>query len=107
MNTKNNNFLYPLTIMTLLLTGCQSGIGVTKIGDSVVDAEALTIYGGQHSAINGQAFQQDALTTCQGYQYVTWYDKKRQVCLGRRHLPDGEWEIIRFSDYIFGAGDPH
>ena len=98
---------FVIPIITLLLTGCQSDIVVTKNGDSVVDAEALTIYGGQQSAINGQAFQQDALKTFRGYQYATWYDKNRQVCLGRRHLPNGEWEIIRFSDYIFGAGDPH
>ena len=95
------------TTIALLLTSCRADVEVTKTGDSVVDAEALTIYGGQHSAINGQAFQQDALKTFQGYQYVTWYDKKRQVCLGRRRLPDGKWEIIRFSDYIFGAGDPN
>ncbi len=107
MNIRKNNHLYLLVIITLLLTGCQSDIVVTKNGDSVVDAEALTIYGGMHSAINGQAFQQDALKTFKRYQYVTWYDKKRQVCLGRRHLLGGKWEIIRFSDYIFGAGDPH
>ena len=69
--------MYLPTSIALLLTSCRVDVEVTKTGDSVVDAEALTIYCGQHSAIIGQAFQQDALKTFQGYQYVTWYDKKR------------------------------
>ena len=107
ISMRTNHHMYLPTTIALLLTSCRVDVEVTKTGDSVVAAEALTTYGGQHSAINGQAFQQDALKTFQGYQYVTWYDKKRQVCLGRRRLPDGKWEIIRFSDYIFGAGDPN
>jgi len=93
--------------MILITWACDSraDVAVTKTGESVVDTEALTIWPEQQCAINGQAFQQEVLMTFQEYQYVTWYDKNRQVCLGRRHIPDGKWEVIRFSDYIFGAGD--
>ena len=39
---------------------CWAQFKVTKTGDSVVDAEALTIQGGFGQAINGKAFQQEA-----------------------------------------------
>ena len=83
------SFLSLIALTALPANSRANDVEVTKTGDSVVDAEALTIYGGQHSAINGQAFQQDALKTFQGYQYVTWYDRKRQVC---RVLPASVYE---------------
>ena len=66
ISMRTNHHMYLPTTIALLLTSCRVDVEVTKTGDSVVDAEALTIYGGQHSAINGQAFQQDALKTFQG-----------------------------------------
>lgn len=74
---------------------------VSKVGDSVVDAEALTIKGGFGQCINGLSFQQDAVVTHAGYQYVSYYDGKRRLCLTRRMLPAGDWETIRFTDYDF------
>ena len=56
----------PLVVLMLSPANSQVDVEITKTGDSLVDAEAITIYGGQHSAINGQAFQQDALKTFQG-----------------------------------------
>jgi hypothetical protein len=93
-----------------LLLALSTGVGraevvVNKTADLVVDAEALTIDGNIHKVINGLAYQQNALMTFKGYHYVNWYDKNRHVCLARRQLPDGEWEIIRLTDYVFGAGD--
>lgn len=80
---------------------------VVKIGDSVVDAEALTIKGGFGQCINGLSFQQDAVVTHGGYQYVGYYDGKRRVCLARRKLPGGDWKSIRFTDYDFKSNDAH
>jgi len=85
----------------------KDGIIAKKTGDSVVDPEVLTIDGGFGRAINGKSFQQDALATHRGFQYVAYYDAKRRVCLARRELPAGAWSVIRFDDYDFKSNDAH
>ena len=80
---------------------------VTKTGDDVVDGKALTIDGGFGKAINGLAFQQDAVVTQGHFQYVAYYGGQRHVCLARRQLPAGAWQIIRFTDYDFKSNDAH
>ncbi|MHC4356311.1 MAG: BNR repeat-containing protein, partial [Planctomycetota bacterium] len=52
-------------------------------------------------------FQQDAVVTHGGHQYVGYYDGKRRVCLARRKVPKGDWRIIRFADYDFKSNDAH
>jgi hypothetical protein len=85
----------------------SADVRVTRIAGSVVDARALTIDGEYGQAINGKAFQQDALTTHRGWQYLGYYDAARRVCLARRELPGGEWEVISFTDYDFRSNDAH
>jgi hypothetical protein len=73
-----------------------------------VDPEALNF--GQASwgtCPNGKSFQQDGLASHKGYQYVTYWDGERRLCLARRRLPDGKWEIIRFGDYRIRGNDTH
>ena len=91
---------------------CQSEVAgaqfqVQKVGDSLVDARALTIQGAFGQCINGKSFQQDALTSHAGWQYLGYYDANRRVCLARRKLPGGPWDIIRFTDYNFTSNDAH
>ncbi len=80
---------------------------LAKIGDSVVDTSALTIKGSFGPSINGESFQQDAVITHGQYQYVGYYDGKRQVCIARCKLPVGKWEVVRFADYQFRSNDAH
>ena len=86
---------------------------VKKIGDSILDSSALNLgeekYGkvGFGKQINGLAFQQDAMVTHAGYQYVGYYDGDRQVCIARRKLPLEEWEVVRLDDYAFESNDAH
>ena len=86
---------------------------VKKIGDSILDASALNLgeekYGEVRFAkrINGLSFQQDAMVTHAGYQYVGYYDGDRQVCIARRKLSLGAWEVIRLDDYAFKSNDAH
>lgn len=72
-----------------------------------IDRTALTIDGAYGQNINGQSFQQDAITSFNGWQYCVYYDAARQVCLARRKLPKGSWQIIRFSDYKLSGNDAH
>lgn len=80
---------------------------VTKISDSVVDSQALTISGFFGQAINGLSFQQDIALTHLGYQYVGYYNGNRHVCVARRKLPAGTWEIMELTDYYFSSNDAH
>ena len=86
---------------------------VKKVGDSLVDSKALSLgdirFGEVRFSkrINGCSFQQDAMVTHAGYQYVGYYDGRRQVCIARRKLPIGQWEVIRFDDYDFRSNDSH
>ncbi len=84
-----------------------AGVRVEKIGENVVDPAALTIHGTYGDAINGLSFQQDALTSLNGFQYVTYYDGARRLCVARRRLPEGAWEVVRFEDYRFEGDDAH
>ncbi len=78
---------------------------VTRVANVVIDPEALTVPNGQFGdAINGESFQQEALITFDGYQYVAYYDKDRKVCLARRNLSSGKVEIARVPGYTFIGG---
>lgn len=82
--------------------------GIRKLDDSVVDSTALNLTGGPWgNAINGQFFQFEAISSFGGFQYATYYDAQRQVCIARRKLPNGPWESIHFSDYRVQATDNH
>lgn len=86
---------------------CMAGLKATIVNDSVVDPQALTIKGKFGQAINGKSFQQDAVISHKGYQYVGYYGGDRRVCIARRKLPSGQWEIMRFKDYNFKSNDAH
>ncbi len=84
----------------------KSGLTVTKVTRSKVDA-ALTIEGRWGTYINGKSYQQMPLDTYKGWQYVTYYNQQRQLCLARRKLSKGAWQIIHFDDYVFEGNDNH
>lgn len=103
-----------ILLVCLLSAGAQAGpaggdadLRVARLGDSLVDVKALTIQGGFGASINGKSFQQDALVSHNEYQYLGFYDAARRVCMGRRRLPDGAWEVMRFGDYDFTSNDAH
>ena len=121
MNRNNlfNKFTYRLLISTgvlsfLLTQGCSQP-KIEKISDTVIDERALVLGDSSYlmqrfrfgNNINGQSFQQDAILSHKGYQYVGYYDEERHVCIARRSLPDGTWSIIRFMDYLFEENDAH
>lgn len=89
------------------LAHTSQGMVVTRIGESVVDSTALTIDGEYGQAINGKSFQQDALISLRGWQYLAFYDAERRVCMARRELPGGDWQVLRFEDYDFTSNDAH
>jgi len=104
---KSLNRLCGVLLLIAISSEAIAATKVTKIGDSVVHAKALTISGGFGQCINGLAFQQDALASHKNHQYVAFYDADRRVCLARRKLPGGDWAVLRFPDYPFRSNDAH
>ncbi len=96
-----------LTCVFLVSATRADVVSLTKIAEPTVDPTALTIDGVFGQAINGQAFQQDALTSFNGWQYVIYYDVDRHVAVGRRKLPAGPWQVVRLGDYQFKGDDAH
>jgi len=80
---------------------------VVKMRDVLVDAKALTIKGAFGRAANGKSFQQDAMVSHLGWQYLAYYDSARHVCVARRKLPAGDWKVVRLTDYHFRSNDAH
>ncbi len=84
---------------------------IVELGASVIDESALnfpvsgtTNFG---TTINGRTHQQWPMQTFKGYQYATYYDDNRHVCVARRKLPTGDWEVIRLTDYQILSNDSH
>ena len=84
---------------------------VRLIQKTTVAKNALTFASGPaakfSTTINGRTHQQTALTTYRGYQYVTFFDAQRRLCIGRRKLPADSWEVIQFADHKFESNDSH
>lgn len=104
---KSKKALFAVLTLSLTASPLWAELQVNKSMDSVLDPQALTIKGEYGPVINGNSFQQDAVITQGKYQYVGYYDANRRVCIARRKLPVGNWEIIRFQDYEFKSNDSH
>lgn len=85
----------------------------------MLNEAAVTILGPDPAhrkhAINGYAFQQDAITSFRGWQYAVFYSSSTSdstpeplyVHLARRQLPNGLWDSIVFRDYPQTTDDGH
>src|SRR3989339_381035 len=92
----------------LLALGLSGFPKVDIVGESVVDPQALIFPEGQWGTCpNGMSFQQEGLSSLGGWQFATWYDASRRLCVGRRNLPDPAWETLRFADYHLEGNDTH
>ncbi|GKT46164.1 uncharacterized protein ColSpa_06345 [Colletotrichum spaethianum] len=75
----------------------------------------LTLEARREHRINANSFQQDALTTFNGWQYACFYTHKDAtgnalfVSLARRPIIEslGSWETLTFDDYEQTADDGH
>ncbi|KAI0137685.1 hypothetical protein F4776DRAFT_104497 [Hypoxylon sp. NC0597] len=65
--------------------------------------------------LNGNAFQQDAIQSFNGWQYAAFYSALSEdaakeplyIHLSRRKLPEGKWETLVFDDYPQTTDDGH
>lgn len=98
------------TSVSLLSTGRLSAQSprLRCTSDSTIDPTALNLPKGPFgTCINGQTFQQEAIVTFAKQQYATWFADGGILCVGRRALGEGKWEVIRFDDYRIKHNDVH
>lgn len=83
--------------------------GYEIISDSVVDPSALTLPSDVNfgQIANGRAYQQNMVITHNSRQYLAYYNAARHVCVARREVPDGNWEILELTDYEILSNDSH
>ena len=78
---------------------------------TTVDDNALTFADGPATrfgnTVNGRTHQQTPLTTYRGYQYVTYFDADRRICIGRKKVEADSWDVIHFEDHKFETNDSH
>jgi hypothetical protein len=98
---------YIVIYLFLACATAHAEFRIEPLSDATIDRQALTISGSFGAKINGVSFQQDAVTSFKGFQYVVYYDANRHLCLARRKLPAGDWASIRFLDYDFKSNDAH
>lgn len=84
---------------------------VNLLNSSVVDSSALNfadVSGTKFNRnVNGRTYQRFPMATFKGYQYAIYYNASRNVAVGRRKLPDGDWDVITFTDYKITNHDSH
>lgn len=77
------------------------------LSDAVVTTESFSKAVAYGDGLNGLSFQQDALLSHKGWQYATYYNAVRHVCVARRKLPSGAWQILELKDYTQTEDDSH
>lgn len=100
-----------LVSLFALLSPPLKGVELELIAKGLVDQKALTFAQGSATrfarTVNGRTHQQSPLVTSRGYQYVTYFNADRRLCVGRRKLPDGPWDVFAFEDHFFQSNDSH
>ncbi|HEX3043503.1 MAG TPA: BNR-4 repeat-containing protein [Bacillota bacterium] len=80
--------------------------GITKTQETTVTSSASSLVLTDYY-LNGCSYQQDAISTYNGWQYTAYYNSSRQVCVARRQLPSGSWQILTLTDYTQSTNDAH
>jgi hypothetical protein len=81
-------------------------LSATKISDERIATNGLTV---EHydKLLNGQAYQQNAIMTCNGYQYAVYWNSARHVCIYRKNLSTGVAQTLELTDYTNTLDDSH
>ena len=79
-------------------------VSAPAISTLATDGLSTVSYSGY---MNGESFQQEGITTYNGWQYAAYWNSARRVVLARRQLPSGGWQKITFTDYATTVNDSH
>ena len=78
--------------------------GIGDVCDDAIEGEGVyDIVTGDgfttESGSNFVSFQQNAIQTFNGYQYITYWNKAGNVCVARKEITEGKWESVVLTDY--------
>jgi hypothetical protein len=79
---------------------------LTWSSDNPIDANGITYVGGSWGLMPN-VLGEDHLLTYNGYQYATYYNAAGHVCVARRPLSGGGWQVAELSDYTLTGTDAH
>lgn len=96
------------TLDSIKLSGSSEGIFYPSVSNpdgeisvntdgiyDIVTTEGFT----SESGSNFVSFQQNAIMTRNGYQYIAYWNKAKHVCISRKKIPNGHWEEIELTNY--------
>lgn len=95
-----------LALLSLGCQGTQAAPGVSAPGVSTLATDGLSVVSFS-GYLNGESFQQEGITSFNGWQYAAYWNNARQIVLARRQLPSGGWQKIVFNDYTTTVSDSH
>jgi hypothetical protein len=79
------------------------------LSDNTIDSNGITYAGGSWglmpNVVGVEA--QERLLTYNGYQYATYYNSAGHVCVARRSLSGGGWQVAELGDYTLTGTDAH
>ncbi len=109
MRIRLNSILISAVLAVSIAVSAFCGPGVTKQAENVITSNASVWWDDRYgdAYLNCVSFQQDALVTFNGWQYATYYNANRYVCVSRRQLPSGSWQEIVLADYQQTTNDNH
>ena len=105
-------FMFLLAVVVLVVgfgpapLAAAAAPGVTLSSTTVlttIGRTALTYTG----YMNGESFQQNGITSFNGWQYAAFWDQSGHVNLSRRQLPSGGWHNLVLTDYTTSSTDSH
>lgn len=108
--TQNEPFMkrifLPITALLCLFAPLlgQTTVKALRVNETQPNTSAWVLSGQEQ--LTGQAFQQDALVSYNGFQYTVYYNATRNVTIARRALPSGTWQEVVLP-HLNTADDAH
>ncbi|MDN3241437.1 BNR-4 repeat-containing protein [Glycomyces tritici] len=93
-----------LALAAVPASAAAPSLGSPNVTTLTTDGRTALTYTGY---MNGESFQQDGITTFNGYQYTAWWDQSGYVNLARRAVASGSWQTVRLTDYRTTSTDSH
>ncbi len=93
-----------IVILILMAGQARAQDLFTKISDAIITSDAGTIQKGV--AFPGIGNKERSVTD-KGWQYYAFYNKVQHICVARRKLPNGDWQVVELKDYVHMNTDGH
>ncbi|GIF01075.1 BNR repeat-containing protein [Paractinoplanes rishiriensis] len=102
-----------MVLVTANVVAVLSGPTAAAAAPTVSAASTTTLTSSGRTAVsysglmNGESFQQDGITTFNGWQYTAFWDETGYANISRRQSATGAWQNVRLTDYRTTSTDSH